>query len=1708
MKNNYTFKTILFLFSCFTYGQDCAIQKAVSDDIICEGQTATIVLSSADAGVTYELRDGINVVDSQTPIVSGDLNFTVSPTISTNYTIYDITNSCSYTDLGVVTVNPTPTASATNPAQIRCSGVAMATMIISGAVVGSTFNWTRDNIVDVTGIPNSGSGNISGTLINTTNSSITVTFTIIPSANGCDGNPIYTTVEVKPIPDAFASIPTQTICSGESIASIILSGNVSGTVFNWTRNETVDITGIPASGSGNITGTLINNRTTIQTTVFTITPVANGCNGTPITASITVNPIPVATAALPNQTRCSGVAIGSFSISSNVSGTTYQWTRDNTVNVTGVASTGTGIPAGTPINSTNNPQTVIFTITPSANNCEGLPITVSLLVNPIPNAIANPSSQTICSGDAINSIIISGNVSGTTFAWTRTETVDITGLPSSGSGDIIGSLVNIRTTPQTTVFTITPSSNGCNGTPITASITVNPKPTAATLVTTQTVCSGVAITPINFTQTVTGTTFNWIRDNIVNVTGLTNGTGNISGILTNTSATQQTVNFTITPVANGCPGDPITSSVIVEPISLGGSVTLSQPNVLPVVNITTACHIANGTLYLSGQRGSIVRWEFSTTGGNTWTTIANTANTYNYSNLTQTTIFRAVVQNSPCAIAYSTSTMINVIPNIKPSPVSAFPPIICAGESSILSSQSGFATSSGIATGGTFSNSNPPGWLVGGCGNCLNAGASNTDPGPWQLSATNGGTYSGINYTSSGKFAIANGQFDSQLYTPVFNTFGLTSATLTFNHAYNLLAGAWGRIEISVNGGAYTTLVQYSGPSALGPYNNFPAASINLNAYLGQPNLRIRFNYHGVNASSWAVDNIQIPDVPVNLSTEWIDQSTGLVISNSSNVTVTPLVTTSYAVTSFLNGCNSYGTDGTAYVTVTVNPRPTAVISANQTVCNGGTATFSVAFTGTGPWRLTYTNGTTPTTVNNINTNPYIFNVPNMTVNSTYTVTALNDSKCTANASDLTGSATAAVLNGVPGIWTGLVSTDWFDCKNWAGPFPSATIDAQIPTVSPRMPIINTSGIAIARDLIIESGASVTMLANSNLHIKRDWRNSGSFTPGLGTVTFNGATSGQIQLINSGIKLRESFYNLTLSSTNGARGISVADGFELTVENNLSLSSGDLRLTGEAQLVQNGAAPNPSAGTGKLLKDQQGTKSSMHYNYWSSPVSANNSTYTIAGVLKDGTDSAINPFTPSNISFGDSYDYADGPLSSPIKITNRWIYKYTSLSTSYFSWQHIGSTGSVKVGEGYTMKGTTGTALSTDYQNYVFYGKPNNGDITLNIAVGQSYLVGNPYPSALDANEFIIDHVKNSTLPNGSSSGGRNTKNIFNGAVYFWDHFGGYSHFLADYIGGYACYTLMGGVVAISNDPLINNNNSSGTKVPKRYIPVGQGFFLETSVYNGPAGMNPNLSGIIEGGDVVFKNSQRAFKVESPANSIFFKSANATVSEDIDNRPKIRLSFEAPSGLKRPLLVGADANTTNTFDIGYDAPMIDVNPDDMFWEFNGGKFVIQGVPDFDVNQIIPFGIKVSTAGASKIKIDELENIPGTTEIYLFDNVTGISHDIKNQDFITNLPIGEYNNRFSIRFTSETLSSNEVALNNGIMIFTDSHNILNIKNNISDVSVESVHLYNILGQSIAKWDVTNEVQQNIKIPVEHVRSGTYIVKLKTSDGPLSKKVIIR
>ena len=66
--------------------------------------------------------------------------------------------------------------------------------------------------------------------------------------------------------------------------------------------------------------------------------------------------------------------------------------------------------------------------------------------------------------------------------------------------------------------------------------------------------------------------------------------------------------------------------------------------------------------------------------------------------------------------------------------------------------------------------------------------------------------------------------------------------------------------------------------------------------------------------------------------------------------------------------------------------------------------------------------------------------------------------------------------------------------------------------------------------------------------------------------------------------------------------------------------------------------------------------------------------------------------------------------------------------------------------------------------------------------------------------------------------------------------------------------------------------------------------------------------------------------------------------------------------------------------------------------------------------------------------------------------------------------------------------------------------MNIKNNVVDATVEQVLLYNLLGQLIATFDVEDQNQQNIELPISGLSSGTYIVKVQTDKGDTSRKIV--
>lgn len=85
-----------------------------------------------------------------------------------------------------------------------------------------------------------------------------------------------------------------------------------------------------------------------------------------------------------------------------------------------------------------------------------------------------------------------------------------------------------------------------------------------------------------------------------------------------------------------------------EDTSTISAITIYTPsNGGTIIGGGTFCDNASGVLTLTGYVGNVTNWLFSINNGISWTSIANTTTTLNYINITQNTLYMAVVVNEP-----------------------------------------------------------------------------------------------------------------------------------------------------------------------------------------------------------------------------------------------------------------------------------------------------------------------------------------------------------------------------------------------------------------------------------------------------------------------------------------------------------------------------------------------------------------------------------------------------------------------------------------------------------------------------------------------------------------------------------------------------------------------------------------------------------------------------------------------------------------------------------------------------------------------------------------------------------------------------------------------------------------------------------------------------------------------------------------------------
>ncbi|MFZ2205562.1 MAG: PKD-like domain-containing protein [Minisyncoccia bacterium] len=514
----------------------------VNSVIICSGQTAILTASAGTVFVPVAPLLPPAPPLPPPPTTTSYLWSTgettnpisIAPSTTTTYTVTGTTNGCSGTAIATATVNPMPVVSAL---------VSSSTVTISAT--GGTPPYT-------------GTGIFTGLAPGTYNYTVT-------DANGCAVN--TTVIVTEPVNPIWSICANGVCCLGGYVCPPLVTV-CAGTVINLSALNTFGAPYYFICPGGTYDQ---SNQTVVYTSSGSYNiELMDDLNSNHATGTIIVMPLPIVSATPSSQTICSGLPITTIAITSDVAGTTFSWVRDNITNLTGIASTGTGTSiSGILTNTTPIQQVTTITITGTANGCVGTTV-VTVTVNPKPTVgVANNSILTICSGTSTS--ISFGTSFNTGLTWTVSQS-GVSGA-TSGFGSILSqTLTTTGTAIGTATYTVTPTANGCPGDPISVVVTVNPIPVVTATPSSQTICSGNS-TGIALTSPVTGTTFSWTVTQ-TGVSGASANTGStIAQTLTLTGTSAGTVIYTITPLANGCQGTPLTISITITPAPAPPAIT-------------------------------------------------------------------------------------------------------------------------------------------------------------------------------------------------------------------------------------------------------------------------------------------------------------------------------------------------------------------------------------------------------------------------------------------------------------------------------------------------------------------------------------------------------------------------------------------------------------------------------------------------------------------------------------------------------------------------------------------------------------------------------------------------------------------------------------------------------------------------------------------------------------------------------------------------------------------------------------------------------------------------------------------------------------------------------------------------------------------------------------------------------------------------------
>ncbi|MCH2489510.1 MAG: S8 family serine peptidase [Flavobacteriales bacterium] len=398
--------------------------------------------------------------------------------------------------------------------------------------------------------------------------------------------------------------------------------------------------------------------------------------------------------------------------------------------------------------------------------------------------------------------------------------------------------------------------------------------------------------------------------------------------------------------------------------------------------------------------------------------------------------------------------------------------------------------------------------------------------------------------------------------------------------------------------------------------------------------------------------------------------------------------------------------------------------------------------------------------------------------------------------------------------------------------------------------------------------------------------------------------------------------------------------------------------------------------------------------------------------------------------------------------------------------------GGLTVGEGYLVRPQTGYSHPTTESFDMTYtlGTLNNGNISHpaifnNITDnpdGTPNIFGNPYPSAISANDFI------------------NGNPLIN-EVYFWEHltppsssFPGANPTMNFSMDDLSMYNLSGGTSA-ANDP--------GTSTePNGVISTAQGFAVK----------------VFSGGNVNFTNSMRL----TTGNTTLRQSAN----NDLIDKIWLKLA-NTTYELGSNTLIAFNPLATPDIDPGYDSERISTNIGlYSLLEVGENELGIQTRDQFEDGMKIRLGFSTQIAAEEQytISLSDLEGIAiSEATVYLIDTYENVITNLTMEPYSFRSNKGVFNNRFVLQFKSDDILNNQEAALEMISVFPNpTRDRVHVVS--PQIQIDRIEVLDMQGRTIQQLDTSN--QSTHELDLSALRSAIYFVTISTKEGSVTKKLI--